>query len=35
MRVTSLASVRDLAVGYGSGPAVLTDVAFDVHPGIP
>ena len=27
-----LASVRDLAVGYG-GPAVLTDVSFDVHPG--
>jgi ABC-type Mn2+/Zn2+ transport system ATPase subunit len=29
---TPLASVRDLAVGYG-GPAVLTDVSFDVHPG--
>ena len=27
-----LASVRDLAVGYG-GPAVLTDVTFDVRPG--
>jgi ABC-type Mn2+/Zn2+ transport system ATPase subunit len=27
-----LASVRDLAVGYG-GPAVLTDVSFDVHAG--
>ena len=27
-----LASVRDLAVGYG-GPAVLTDVSFDVQPG--
>ena len=27
-----LASVRDLAVGYG-GPAVLTDVSFDVRPG--
>ena len=30
--MSELLSVRDLAVGYG-GPAVLTDVAFDVHPG--
>jgi ABC-type Mn2+/Zn2+ transport system ATPase subunit len=28
----SLASVHDLAVGYG-GPAVLADVTFDAHPG--
>jgi ABC-type Mn2+/Zn2+ transport system ATPase subunit len=28
-----LASVHDLAVGYGGGPAVLTDVTFDVRPG--
>jgi ABC-type Mn2+/Zn2+ transport system ATPase subunit len=34
MRVSGgvLASVHDLAVGYG-GPPVLTDVGFDVHPG--
>jgi ABC-type Mn2+/Zn2+ transport system ATPase subunit len=29
---TPLASIRDLAVGYG-GPAVLTDVSFEVDPG--
>ena len=32
MRVSALASVHDLAVGYG-GPAVLTDVSFDVPAG--
>ncbi|WP_299988205.1 ABC transporter ATP-binding protein [uncultured Ruegeria sp.] len=31
--MSALLSVRDLSIGFGSGPSVVRDVSFDVEPG--